>query len=294
MFTPVAKRFSASVKRLLGGAGGRGKQVPFPVEFVTGPDAGRVITPSGKRPADLECLLASFIDVPASGNAVAIAVVDVAAQAVDHSDVLAEVSDSAAVSRCSAATASQRSADFAARPANVSARLAKVASAVAPSAIPAVYLSAGLAARQSRRARPPPSPAAPPPAVSTSALIAERAAVCPWDASSPAATATPDRPVARFRHAATSSTSSTSTAVSSTSTTSRLSVSDSTTTATSSTLSVPASLSSLPSSLSPLSSLRRPSFFKPKSRSFSVTSIAVSVSVDICSVPDFSLASGKY
>ncbi|KAL1735115.1 hypothetical protein EV714DRAFT_233539 [Schizophyllum commune] len=281
MFTPVAKRFSASVKRLLGGAGGRGKQVPFPVEFVTGPDAGRVITPSGKRPADLECLLASFIDVPASGNAVAIAVVDVAARAVDHSDVLAEVSDSAAVSRCSAATASQCSA-------NVSARLAQVASAVAPSAVPAVCLSAGLAARQSRRARPPPSPAASP--LSTSAMIAERAAICPWETSSHAATATPARPIARYRHAATSSTSSTSTAVSSTSTTSRLSDSDSITTATSSTLSVPTSLSSR----SPLSSLRRPSLFKSKSRSSSVTSIAVSVSVDICSVPDFSLASGKY
>ncbi|KAL1709841.1 hypothetical protein EV121DRAFT_286243 [Schizophyllum commune] len=293
MLTPVAKRFSASVKRLLGGAGGRGKQVPFPVEFVTGPDAGRVITPSGKRPADLECLLASFIDVPASGNAVAIAVVDVAAQAVDHSDVLAEVSDSAAVSRCSAATASrcsaatasQRSADFSARPANVSARLAKVACAVAPSAVPAVCLSAGLSARQSRRARFPPSPAASP--LSTSAMIAERAAICPWETSSPTATATPARPIARFRHAATSSTSSTSTAVSSTSTISRLSDSDSITTATSSTLSVPASLSSL-------SSLRRPLLFKTKSRSSSVTSIAVSVSVDICSVPDFSLASAKY
>ncbi|KAL1717353.1 hypothetical protein EV715DRAFT_264788 [Schizophyllum commune] len=283
MFTPVAKRFSASVKRLLGGAGGRGKQVPFPVEFVTGPDAGRVITPSGKRPADLECLLASFIDVPASGNAVAIAVVDVAAQAVDHSDVLAEVSDSA--------TASQRSADFSARPANVSARLAKVASAVAPSAVPAVCLSAGLSARQSRRARFPPSPAASP--LSTSAMIAERAAICPWETSSPAAPASPTRPIARYRHAATSSTSSTTTAVSSTSTISRLSDCDSITTATSSTLSVPTSLSSL-SSRSPLSSLRRPSLFKPKSRSSSVTSIAVSVSVDICSVPDFSLASGKY
>ncbi|KAL1680840.1 hypothetical protein EV122DRAFT_275778 [Schizophyllum commune] len=279
MFTPVAKRFSASVKRLLGGAGGRGKQVPFPVEFVTGPDAGRVITPSGKRPADLECLLASFIDVPASGNAVAIAVVDVAAQAVDHSDVLAKVSDSAAVSRCSAATASQRSTDFAARPANVSARLVKVASAIAPSAVPAVCLSAGLAARQSRRARPPPSSAASP--LSTSAMIAERAAICPWETSSPVASATP---AARFRHAATPSTSSTSTAVSFASATSRLSVSDSITTATSSTLSGPASLSSL----------RRPSLFKTKSRSSSVTSIAVSVSVDICSFPDFSLASGKY
>ncbi|KAL1743298.1 hypothetical protein HDZ31DRAFT_41278 [Schizophyllum fasciatum] len=281
--------FRSSFKRLLGAVGQRDTRVPFPVEFVTGPDAGAVVAPDDASSPDLAGLLASFIDAaPASKAAESVAVVNASVPVIEFTDVLAPANASSAVKKALAG-APRRLAKVAARPVKTIAHKsppstkqaanappAQVATCNAIAALPAGYSSSVFSPRSL-----------------PSSDSANRIAACPWEDASPTVSAPSTRPAFRlstraFGRTASSSSSSplssASTFRSSAFSSSHVSLSDSITTATSSTPSLPTSSRS---------SLSLPLLFK-KSKNTPSVAIAIAVDVDVCAVADFALPYDEY
>ncbi|KAL1745441.1 hypothetical protein HDZ31DRAFT_63102 [Schizophyllum fasciatum] len=313
--------FRSSFKRLLGAVGQRDTRVPFPVEFVTGPDAGAVVAPDDASSPDLAGLLASFIDAaPASKAAESVAVVNASVPVIEFTDVLAPANASSAVKKALAG-APRRLAKVAARPVKTIARIAKgkatcTGATPALSSSPSPDLACLLSSfidksppRTKRAANAPPAQvatcnviAARParhsssissPRSSPSSDSANRIAACPWEDASPTVSAPSTRPAFRLatrafgRTASSSSSSPLSSAAtfrSSVFSSSHASLSDSITTATSSTPSLPTSSRS---------SLSLPLLFK-KSKYTPSVAIAIAVDVDVCAVADFALPYDEY